>query len=185
MGVDPRSRSAYWGPVVGTLVLTAVGLSLTTAPATDAIMGTVPRSNAGVGSAINDTARELGGTFGVAVVGSAFASVYGAKVADLLRDEAVPEAAREAAGESVVAAAEVALAAPSGTAETIMGAAREAFLDGMATGSRVAAAACLVGAALAMAFLSRRPAAPASDDPTRTSTAARPSRRIRWRRVTP
>src|SRR5262249_16146909 len=51
------------------------GLGLVTAPATDSIMGSLPREHAGVGSAVNDTTREFGGTLGVAVVGSAFASL--------------------------------------------------------------------------------------------------------------
>ena len=40
-------------------------------------MGSLPKEKAGVGSAVNDTTRELGGTLGVAVIGSVFASVYG------------------------------------------------------------------------------------------------------------
>ena len=58
------------------MVLLGGGLGLTTAPATEAIMGSLSADKAGVGSAVNDTTRELGGTLGVAIVGSVFASVY-------------------------------------------------------------------------------------------------------------
>ncbi|MDQ3978115.1 MAG: DHA2 family efflux MFS transporter permease subunit, partial [Actinomycetota bacterium] len=50
-----EADSAYWGPVVGSMLLIAVGLGLATAPATEAIMGALPREKAGVGSAVNDT----------------------------------------------------------------------------------------------------------------------------------
>ena len=47
-------------------------------------MGSLPPEKAGVGSAVNDTARELGGTLGVAIVGSLFASVYASRLGELL-----------------------------------------------------------------------------------------------------
>ena len=55
------------------------GMGLTSAPATESIMGAVPERNAGVGSGVNDATRELGGTLGVAVIGSVFASLYAAR----------------------------------------------------------------------------------------------------------
>ena len=67
-----------------------------------------PPSKAGVGSAVNDTTRELGGTLGVAIVGSLFSSVYGAKLADQLGGTALPAAALHTAQESVGAAVVVA-----------------------------------------------------------------------------
>ena len=58
------------------MLLLGGGLGLTIAPATEAIMGSLSADKAGIGSAVNDTTRELGGTLGVAIVGSVFASVY-------------------------------------------------------------------------------------------------------------
>jgi EmrB/QacA subfamily drug resistance transporter len=150
--------TAFWGPVVGSMMLLSVGLTLTTAPATESIMGSLPKEKAGVGSAVNDTTRELGGTLGVAVIGSAFSSVYGPRVTDLLSGTGVPASAVAAARESVVAASEVAQQAPAGSRAGILDAARSAFLDGMAAGTRIAALAALVGVVLALAFLpGRRP----------------------------
>jgi hypothetical protein len=63
------SGSAYFGPVLASMVLMAVGLGLVTAPSTGAILAVLPLAKAGVGSAVNDVTRELGGTFGVAVTG--------------------------------------------------------------------------------------------------------------------
>jgi EmrB/QacA subfamily drug resistance transporter len=161
--------SAYWGPVAGSMVLIAAGLSLTSAPATEVIMGSVPRHKAGVGSAINDTTRELGGTFGVAVVGSVFSSVYGPRLVDLLEGLPLPPAAMAAAEESVVAASEVARQAPPAARETILDAARSAFLDGLAAGTRVAAVAAVIGIALAIVALPGRKSAsaPADEPPNR------------------
>ena len=67
------------------MVLLGGGLGLTTAPATEAIMGSLSADKAGVGSAVNDTTRELGGTLGVAIVGSVFASVYSGRLARPIR----------------------------------------------------------------------------------------------------
>ena len=60
----------------------AVGMGLTMAPATESVMGSLPRDKAGVGSAVNDTTRQVGGALGVAVIGSLVASVYASRVDD-------------------------------------------------------------------------------------------------------
>ena len=57
------SDSAYFGPVLASMVMMAVGLGLVTAPSTGAILAVLPLGKAGVGSAVNDVTRELGGTF--------------------------------------------------------------------------------------------------------------------------
>ena len=54
-----------------------VGMSLAMSPATESIMGSLPKAKAGIGSAMNDVVREVGGTLGVAVLGSVLASSYG------------------------------------------------------------------------------------------------------------
>ncbi len=78
------SDNAYFGPVLVSMVLMAVGLGLVTAPSTGAILAVLPLGKARVGSAVNDVTRELGGTFGVTVVGAVFSSVYGPRLAQLL-----------------------------------------------------------------------------------------------------
>ena len=84
------------------------GLGLVQAPATESIMGSLPPEKAGVGSAVNDTTRELGGTLGVAIVGSVFASIYSSKLGDALSGTPVPAEAVAIAKESVGAAQVVA-----------------------------------------------------------------------------
>ena len=109
-GID----TPYWGPVVLAMVLIAVGLGLATAPATESIMGSLPPEKAGVGSAVNDTTRELGGTLGVAVLGSVFSSVYGPRLADALAGLPIPAPALQAARGSVGATLAVARAGRAG-----------------------------------------------------------------------
>ena len=73
-----------YGVIAVQMVLYGLGMGLTSAPATESIMGAVSRRQAGVGSAVNDSTRLLGGTLGVAVIGSVYASLYGSRLtADL------------------------------------------------------------------------------------------------------
>ena len=95
------------------MVLLGGGLGLTTAPATEAIMGSLSVDKAGVGSAVNDTTRELGGTLGVAIVGSVFASVYSGRLAAQLALAALPVDARAAMDSSMAAAQRVVAQLPA------------------------------------------------------------------------
>jgi MFS transporter, DHA2 family, multidrug resistance protein len=146
----------YWGPLVGQMVLMGAGLTLTTAPATEAILGSLPKEKAGVGSAVNDTTRELGGTLGVAVVGSVFSSIYGPRLVEKLSGLPIPSDALAAAESSVQAAMAVAEQAPPVGRPVILAAASDAFLQGLAAGVRVAGAAAAVGAVAALVFLPAR-----------------------------
>jgi EmrB/QacA subfamily drug resistance transporter len=160
------ATTPYWGPVVISIVLIAAGLTATTAPSTESILGSLPREKAGVGSAMNDTTRELGGTLGVAVVGSVFSSVYGPRLVELLANLPIPGDALAAAQKSVQAAAAVAERAPDGARTIVLDAAVASFMDGLAAGSRVAAIATLLGALVAARFL---PARADTDAPTSSS----------------
>ena len=153
-GID----TPYWGPVVLAMVLIAVGLGLATAPATESIMGSLPPEKAGVGSAVNDTTRELGGTLGVAVLGSVFSSVYGPRLADALAGLPIPAPALQAARGSVGATLAVAQQAGPEGGQVIVNAARTAFVDGLGAASLVAAGVVFLGALLALVLLPARAA---------------------------
>jgi EmrB/QacA subfamily drug resistance transporter len=154
--------SSYWGAVVPSMVLMGAGLTLTTAPATEAVMGALPPERAGVGAAVNDTTRELGGTLGVAVVGSVFASAFGPRMAAALHHFPVPAPAAAAARSSVAAATAVVAHFPRALQPTVTAGLHDAFTAGMTVGSRVAAAVAVAGALLALRFLpARAPHAPA------------------------
>jgi EmrB/QacA subfamily drug resistance transporter len=143
------------GLTVISMIVVAAGLGLTTSPATESIMGALPPDKAGVGSAVNDTTRELGGTLGVAVIGSVFASVFATRLAELLEAMKVPASVIDTATSSMTAALIVAQrSGPDGAA--IADAARSAFVDGLSRGSLVAAGVALAGAVLAALLLPAR-----------------------------
>jgi len=83
--------------IVVALVLLAAGMASTIAPATGAIMSSVPINKAGVGSAVNDTTREMGGALGIAILGSIVSSSYRGN----FDTTGLPPEAAELAGESM------------------------------------------------------------------------------------
>ena len=149
MQLTPESD---YGSIVWRMMLLAVGMGLTMAPATESIMGSLPLSKAGVGSAMNDTTRQVGGTLGVAIIGSVLSSVYGTKVIDALSGSPAPAAAIDAASESLGGALQLAQQlGPQGT--QLAEIARSAFVSGMHSGALVAAIAAGVGALVAGLYL--------------------------------
>ena len=120
-------------------------------PATEAIMGSLSADKAGVGSGVNDTTRELGGTLGVAIVGSVFASIYSGRLGSDSVITALPGDVRSTMERSIAAAHEVIGQLPDGM-DGVRIAVDNAFLDGLQVGSLVCAAIAL-GAALVVAVL--------------------------------
>ena len=88
-----------------TLIL-ASGIGLCTAPTTSAIMGAVPDAKQGVASAVNDTAREMGGALGIAIAGSILAGRYTHELAPALAG--FPPAVRGPAADSLAKAMDIA-----------------------------------------------------------------------------
>lgn len=73
-------ETPYLGPVLISMVLMGIGFGVVQGPATESIMGSVPLEEAGAGSAVNDTTREVGGALGVALLGSIMSSIYSDRV---------------------------------------------------------------------------------------------------------
>ncbi|BBY06518.1 MFS transporter [Mycobacterium noviomagense] len=142
--------------VAAQMVLLGGGLGLTTAPATEAIMGSLSADKAGVGSAVNDTTRELGGTLGVAIVGSVFASVYSGRIGSASSLAALPGNVRSTMQHSMAAAYKVIGQLPAARVTDVRGAVNHAFLDGMQIGSLVCAAIALAAAVAVAALLPAR-----------------------------
>jgi EmrB/QacA subfamily drug resistance transporter len=128
------------------MVLLGGGLGLTTAPATESIMGSLSADKAGVGSAVNDTTRELGGTLGVAIVGSVFASVYTGRLSANAAVAGLPEQVRATMERSMAAAQAVIGQLPQPVVADVRAAVNAAFLDGMQIGSLVCAGIALAAA---------------------------------------
>jgi EmrB/QacA subfamily drug resistance transporter len=145
--------SPYATVIVPQMILMGLGMGLISTPATESILLVLPPARAGVGSAVNDATRELGGTLGVAVVGSVFASVYAARLADGVF-HSQPSAVLAGAQDSVGTAQRVSAGSPRLTA-----ALQDAFLAGLSTSCVVIAVLLLTGAVAAYLTLPGRPAA--------------------------
>ncbi len=144
--------------VAGQMVLLGGGLGLTTAPATDSIMGVVRPEQAGAGSAVNDATRQIGGTLGVAVVGSIFSTLYIRHLADSEILRAAPQFAQDTAREGLAQGLQVAASSPPSVAATLRDTVSDAFMSGLHAGCLTAAGVCLVGACFVLAFLPAHPA---------------------------
>jgi EmrB/QacA subfamily drug resistance transporter len=142
--------------IASAMVLMGFGLGSAAAPATESILASLPREKAGVGSAVNDTTREVGGTLGVAVLGSIMASVYGGRILNALSGTPLPAGLRAAAGDSLAAALQIAGGVGGAAGRGIALAAQDAFVQAFQIGSVVTGAVALVGAVIALLFLPAR-----------------------------
>jgi EmrB/QacA subfamily drug resistance transporter len=144
------------------MVVFGACIGLSAGPGTDAISAPLPPARQGVASAVNDLARELGATLGIAISGTAFNAAYRAHVRERLDTTSDPLAqavlTSPGAGERAVAAAGD---AGSRHHDVLVGAASA----GWSTGALVAAGAFLVALVLFLVFYPRgeagRPAGPA------------------------
>ena len=129
------------------LVLLGAGMSLTAAPATGSIMSAVPSAKAGVGSAVNDTTREVGGALGIALLGSISSAVYRSSIdlGALPLPPPVAEAAQESVGAATVIADDLMARGVPGGAE-LAARAGAAFTDAFNSVSWIAALFALAAA---------------------------------------
>jgi MFS transporter, DHA2 family, integral membrane protein len=147
--------------IAAAFTLLGAGMSITAAPATSEIMTSVPLSKAGVGSAVNDTTRELGGALGIALLGSIANTAYRSGI-ELDRVQ-LPSGARAAAGESIGAASAIADRLPGGGGD-VMAQAASAFTNAFTLTNTVAVGIALAAAAAVLA-VSRHPRREPVEDP--------------------
>jgi len=144
-----RADSNYVIPLVG-VCLMAAGAGCAMPSSTTSIMTSLPMSKAGVGSAVNDTTREVGGALGIAVVGSVLASVYRAS---FTAADNFPEPARGLANDSIGAATSIAKQQfandPEGLHAFLQNAG-EAFTKGVNMGLGIAAVLCITVAIIVL-----------------------------------
>jgi EmrB/QacA subfamily drug resistance transporter len=156
--------------VIAIGMVLGLGMANIMAPATDSIMGSLPRTKAGVGSAVNDTTRQVGGAVGVAVLGSLLASHFSRAMTDKLGSVLPPQLFAQVSdnvGKAIGVAREAPPAKPF-TAQ-IVSAANESFVGGMHVAFTVAAGITLLAAIGVARFLPARPReeepnAPPSED---------------------
>jgi Na+/melibiose symporter-like transporter len=148
------SDTSGYATVLVALAVAGFGMGNASAPAIDSMMGSVPREQAGVASAVNITMRPVGGALGVAVLGSILSTAYGSAVEAPASRLAPVDA--EAARDSIGAAVMVAGRIGGLEGEALLMAARSAFIDAMGIAVLVAAGVALLGAAVAATVLPSR-----------------------------
>jgi len=165
------AHSAYVGPVVGSMVMLALGFSLISAPSTAVTMGALPAHQVGAGAAVNETNRELGGTMGVAVIGSVFSSLFGPAVRHALAPfvaHGLSTQSLDVAQSSMQAASSVVARLPLALQAHAHQALVDAFMQGFHRACLVAAAIGVVTAAVTFFHLPTGPLAqiahPSEDD---------------------
>ena len=141
------ASSSYWLLLAGLLPLGA-GMGLAMTPATAAITGALPSAQQGVGSAMNDLARELGGAIGIAVLGSIMQATYRGH----LHLQGLPQPVAEHARASLALANRI--------GGSVAGQAQVAFVDGMQSALLCAAGVVAVAAVVVAVLLPARPVSP-------------------------
>ena len=147
--------ASYWWFALA-VVVQALGMGITTAPSTGAIMRSLPLHKAGVGSAVNDTTRELGGALGVAVMGSLVASQFRSSMVDAAG--ALPARASHSLADALQSGA----ATGGARGAEIVHLARTAFVDAFTSTLWVGAIVVVVASAIVAWLL--RPKATAKAD---------------------
>lgn len=157
--LQPNSAAIH---VIALTMLMGLGMANVMAPCTDSIMGSLPRAKAGVGSAVNDTTRQMGGAVGVAVFGSLMASHFTRTITDKI-GSVVPAPLFAQVRDNVGQAIGVARQAPAARpfSGQIIDAASASFVSGVHVIGLVAAGITLLAAVGVALYL---PARPRGDD---------------------
>ena len=148
-GVD----SAYW--LIGLAVfLISAAMGSIMAPSTNAVMGAIPEHKAGVGSAMNDVTRQVGGAFGIAIIRSVLNSIYSSRIESTVESiAALPAQAAAASVDSVGAALRTAASLPTADGVLLASEARAAFTDAFGLAVLIGAGMALAGAVLVWRFM--------------------------------
>ncbi|MBK8026943.1 MAG: MFS transporter [Chloroflexi bacterium] len=149
--------TSYLLLVIGQVTF-AAGISLVVSPATNSIMQSIPVRKSGIGSAMNDMTRQLGGALGIAVLGTILNTIYRGSVEPLVNalPPTFPEAGREAILSSIQGAHLVAEQIPddfASLAQQIIDVSNAGFLDGVRQALLLGAAVTLVSAIIAYRLL--------------------------------
>jgi EmrB/QacA subfamily drug resistance transporter len=166
--VTTAETATSYATIAVQMVLLGTGMGLTSAPATEAIMGVVPKAKAGVGSAVNDATRLLGGTLGVAVIGSVYASLYASRLTSSLParlPSGVATIAHGSVGAALTVARKLAHSAHPALASALRNAASHAFFSGFHAANYVAAGVAAAGALMALALLPAQPNRGSGEEP--------------------
>jgi EmrB/QacA subfamily drug resistance transporter len=146
IGFTMVTTNTSYAELLPVMMIMSAGMSLTIPSMTGSIMSAVPMGKAGVGSAMNDTTRELGGALGVAVLGSLVASRYSSRLSPVLRS--VSTSVRGKAEESLAGALQAAGEVGGSSGQALADGARHAYVSGMHLAALVAALVALVASTI-------------------------------------
>lgn len=139
-----------YAQIIASMAVMMTGMALTMTPATTMMMSAVPRNRAGMGSALNDTTRELGGALGIAVLGSVIGTAYSNKIVEGVSQ--LPAEVQEIAENSLAGAIVVSeRLGPMGEALAL--AAKEAWMNGLSEAMLIAAGIVAVAAIISAIWL--------------------------------
>ncbi|WP_433274204.1 DHA2 family efflux MFS transporter permease subunit [Actinosynnema sp. CS-041913] len=133
--------ASFWS-MLPAMVVYGTGVGFAFAVTNDTVLASVPRERAGAAASISETATEIGGALGIAVLGSVLGAVYRG-------DVVLPAGVDAAAGDSLGATLHAAASLPAEVAGPLVVAARQAYVDGAVTGLWVCAGLLVVLAAFA------------------------------------
>ncbi|MFI5682154.1 MFS transporter [Streptomyces cellulosae] len=170
-------KGSTYGDFLVPLMMLGLALGLAISPATDTIMGSFPESELGVGGGVNDTALELGGALGIAVLGSLLGTAYRDELTDLVGNRLPAEAmetAKDSVGAGLAVAQRVAQDPSAGPqqAQAAVDAVHQAFAHGVAQTSLIGGIIMAAGTLIVLAVLpGRRAFAKQSAEPGAGTTA--------------
>ncbi|MCQ9131280.1 MFS transporter [Streptomyces hilarionis] len=171
-------KGSTYGDFLAPLMMLGLALGLAISPATDTIMGSFPESELGVGGGVNDTALELGGALGIAVLGSLLGTAYRDELTDLVGNRLPGEAmetAKDSVGAGLAVAERVAQDPAAGPqqAQAAVDAVHQAFAHGVAQTSLIGGIIMAAGTLIVLAVLpGRRGFAKQSAEPGAGTTAS-------------
>jgi EmrB/QacA subfamily drug resistance transporter len=170
-----------YGMLVVVMCIISMGMGLTMSPATNSVMGSLPVSKAGVGSAMNDTTRLLGGALGVAVLGTIMNNLYIAKIDDALSgalssSPQLLEAARSSIQGAHIAAQQIQSINPT-LAGMILDSANQAFMSGMVRAVTIAGIIMVAASVVTFIILPMRVRPAKEEDQTTLVSETTPTSR--------
>ncbi|WP_069770137.1 MFS transporter [Streptomyces sp. LUP30] len=170
-------KGSTYGDFLTPLMMLGLALGLSISPATDTIMGSFPESELGVGGGVNDTALELGGALGIAVLGSLLGTAYRDELTDLVGNRLPAEAmetAKDSVGAGLAVAQRVAQDPSAGPqqAQVAVDAVHQAFAHGVAQASLIGGIIMAAGTLIVLAIMpGRRGFAKKASEPGSATTA--------------
>lgn len=141
-----------WVILSGSFIVLGLAIQVVAVAANDVIVSAVTTDRAGDAAAIEETAYELGGGLGIAVLGSVLAAIY---TDALTTVRGVPAAEMAGSRESLSEATEIAAGLPAAIGDALVDAARLAFLDGLHVTIIASVVLMLTATAVAAAVLPR------------------------------